>query len=79
MNSAHEMPWPTCAAIGPGQAAEMPQPSPNIRLPKTCRRSGDCGVQWIGASVSTARERTRRRMCTPAVAVPTAAANIRNR
>src|SRR4051795_36271 len=77
VKTLHQMPWPSCVAIGPGQASATPQPIPKTRLPTTWRRSGRSTLQSIRSPVSSARRpRTSRR---PTSEVSTAAANIRNR
>ena len=79
VHSPHAMPWPTCVATGPGQASEIPQPTPNTRLPAMWRRAGRSATQPIGPPVSRARVPVRRRSATPTAPTSTAEAKKRNR
>ena len=77
VNRLHSTPWPTCVAIGPGQASATAQPTPKVRLPTTWRRRGGCGVHATGSPLSTARARAARSSASPTLEVATAEAKTR--
>jgi hypothetical protein len=68
----HSTPWPTCVAMGPGQASATAQPTPKITLPTTWLRCGASRAQATGSPVSSARARARRSSQSPRLEVATA-------